>query len=134
LFLSIFIFRVAFTLFPSGTELIHWYKLFPEQATTFQWHFWRISIFFIDLLLLIAITITVHQTESAKRHHIYKMVKVLLWIQGWYILEYLTHYTSVWISYNDLMRWGINLGYDDKYSGLSSHVITMTIFAYKCHD
>lgn len=127
LLLSIFILRVAFAALPYDTGLVHWYLL-SEQATTAQWAFWRLMILLIEMIFLVAILGVTLETGARERAHCYKMAKTLLWIQGWYILEYCLHYTSVWITWE-------NLGFTGNgRSGLSSHIVTMAIFAYWCYD
>jgi len=123
LILSTFILRAAFTALPYDTDEIHWWKLLhPEQATTAQWAFWRLMLLLVELVLIVAIKGIAYETDPAKKYHCYEMAKYLLWIQGWYILEYCIHYTSVWVTWEQLGYIG------NKRSGLSSHIITMLIF------
>jgi len=128
-FLSIFLFRAVWWFFPTNGTPSSWYPLFHQEVTT-QWWFWRLLVLSIELILFLAmIEIIKNPTERNN-----KMVKTLIFIQAWYIFEYLIHYTSVWVSYHDILVLGINLGYDDRYSGFSSHIVTTIIFAYRCHD
>lgn len=128
-FLSIFLFRAVWWFFPTNGTPSSWYPLFHQEVTT-QWWFWRLLILCIELVLFFAILEIIRNPSERNK----KMVKILIGIQCWYIFEYLFHYTSVWISYHDLLTWGINFGVDDRYSGFSSHIITMLVFAYKSHD
>ena len=123
LFLSIFILRVAFAALPYDTDLINWYLL-SEQRTTAQFAFWRLMTLMIEMTFIVGIMGVTFETESHKRAHCYQMGIVLLWIQLWYILEYCLHYTSVWITWEQLGFSG------NGRSGLSSHIVTMCIFAY----
>jgi len=128
-FLSIFLFRAVWWFFPTKGDASRWFPLFDIELTT-QWWFWRLMVLVIELTLFFCM-IEIIRNPSERN---IKMVQTLIAIQGWYIVEYLLHYTSVWISYYDLLTWGINLGYDDKYSGFSSHIVTMIIFAWRCYD
>lgn len=123
LILSTFILRAAFTALPYDTQEIHWF-IFSNQATTAQWAFWRLMLLLVELALIIAIKGIAFETDASKKYHTFKMAKILLWIQGWYILEYCLHYTSVWVTWEQLGFVG------NERSGLSSHIITMSIFAY----
>jgi len=128
-FLSVFLFRAVWWFFPTNGTPSSWYPLFHQEVTT-QWWFWRLLVLCIELVLFFAMM----DILSNPTDHKVKMVKILIGIQCWYIFEYLAHFTSVWISYHDLLTWGINLGYDDRYSGFSSHIVTTIIFAYRCYD
>lgn len=123
LILSTFILRAAFTALPYDTQNINWW-LFSSQETTTQWAFWRLMILLVELVLIIAIREIAFETDPAKKYHAYTMAKTLLWIQGWYIVEYCIHYTSVWITWEQLKLIG------NGRAGLSSHIVTMSIFAY----
>lgn len=125
--LSIFILRVAFSALPYDTGLVHWYIL-SEQATTAQWAFWRLMTLLVEASLIFAMIGISFETGAHERAQCYKMAKLLLWIQGWYILEYCIHYTSVWVTWEQLGFIG------NARSGLSSHIVTMSIFAYWGHD
>lgn len=120
--LAIFILRVAFSALPYDTELISWYVLNLGQSATFQFAFWRFTVLLVELfLILIILSATVEPNEKARQQN-YRMAKIILWIQGWYILEYCLHYTSVWITWEQLGMVG------NKRSGLSSHIITSIVF------
>ena len=122
--LAIFIMRVAFSALPYDSELIHWYRLNIGQTATFQFAFWRFTLLLVELFLILTIlSASVEPNEKARQQN-YRMAKIILWIQGWYILEYCLHYTSVWITWEQLGMDG------NGRSGLSSHVITMAIFGY----
>jgi len=123
-FLAIFILRVAFSALPYDSELIHWYILNVGQTSTFQFAFWRLEIFLVELcLVLIILSASVESNEKA-RHQNYRMAKIILFIQGWYIIEYCLHYTSVWVTWEQLGLAG------NERSGLSSHVVAAFIFGY----
>ena len=123
-FLAIFILRVAFSALPYDSNLIHWYPLYIGQTTTFQFAFWRLELFLVELgLIYIILSASVEPNEKARLQN-YRMAKIILFIQFWYILEYCLHYTSVWITWEQLGMVG------NKHSGLSSHIITSLVFAY----
>ena len=135
LILSIFIIRVAFAAFPYDSELIHWYKLYPQQVATFQWWFWRLMVLLVEAVFIYGMRGIAYETDPAKKYHCFNMTTWLLYIQGWYFLEYLFHYTSVWITWEQINKGleQLNLAFrfhGDKRSGLSSHIVTMAIFAY----
>lgn len=120
--LAIFILRVAFSALYADTELISWYVLNLGQSATFQFAFWRFTVLLVELfLILIILSATVEPNEKARQQN-YRMAKIILWIQGWYILEYCLHYTSVWVTWEQLGFIG------NGKSGLSSHIITMSVF------
>lgn len=123
-FLAICILRVAFSALPYDSELIHWYVINVGQTSTFQWAFWRLNIFFVELfLIMIIMSASVIQDEK-QRQQIYRMAKIILFIQVWYIFEYCVHYTSVWVTWEQLGMSG------NKHSGLSSHMVTSIVFYY----
>lgn len=123
LILSTFILRAAFTALSYDTDNKDWWIFFDGQETTAQWAFWRLMILLVEGVLIIAIKGIAYETDPAKKYHCYQMAKLLLWIQGWYIFEYCTHYTSVWITWEQLGYVG------NGRAGLSSHILTMLIFA-----
>ena len=123
LLLSTFIFRVAFAAFPYDTELVNWY-MFSDQTATAQFAFWRLMTLLVDGAFIISMLRITLETTTEARAHCYKMATILFWIQTWYIFEYCTHYTSVWITWEDMQLHG------NGKSGLSSHIVTMSIFAY----
>ena len=123
-FLSIFILRVAFSALPYDSELIYWFKLYPDQGTTFQWAFWRLTILMVELFLIFSIMNASIENDQKMRLYNFRIAKILLFIQCWYIFEYCLHYTSVWITWEQLGFKG------NGRSGLSSHVVTMIIFGY----
>jgi len=127
LLLSIFIFRVAWAALPYDTESIDWYWL-SDEKTTAQFAFWRLMLFLVEGVLMLCIMGVAYETNPVKKYHAYQMARTLLLIQGWYILEYCIHYTSVWVTWEQLGFIG------NGRSGLSSHIITMSIFAYFGHD
>lgn len=123
LLLSTFILRVAFSALPYDTGLVNWYLL-SDQAATAQFAFWRLMTLLVDGCFILAIMGTAFETDAANKYQCFKMARILLWIQGWYILEYCLHYTSVWITWEQLGLKG------NGHSGISSHIVTMAIFAY----
>ena len=127
LLLLTFILRSAFAALPYDSNLIHWYIL-SDQTASAQFAFWRLMTLLVEGSFIVALIGITLETEDHERMHCYKMAKLLLWIQGWYILEYCLHYTSVWITWEQLGFIG------NGQSGLSSHILTMSIFAYWGHD
>lgn len=123
-FLAIFIFRVAFSALPYDSQNISWYVLNIGQTATAQFAFWRLELFFVELGLIYIILSAAIQPNEKERYKIYRMAKIILFIQFWYILEYCLHYTSVWITWE---QFGIS---GNKRSGLSSHVLTAIVFGY----
>jgi len=118
LFLGIFILYVAFSAFEGGEDnYVNWYPMNQEMKVTIQYYFWmlfmRVAMFLIFLSWYF---------ESREENR--KMLKVLAIIHLWYLAEYILHYTSVWV---------VVLPYA-KYSGLSSHILTMSAFAYFGRD
>jgi len=124
-FLSIFILRVAFAALPYDTELIHWYALNIGQTATFQFAFWRLSVLLIELFLLMIIMSASVESNEKDRVQNFKMATVIIFIQCWYIIEYCLHYTSVWVTWEQIGMQG------NGRSGLSSHIITASIFWWK---
>jgi hypothetical protein len=127
-FLSIFIFRAVWQFFPTKGDPSSWFLLFHQELTT-QWWFWRLLVLAIEMTLFFCMLEIIRNPSERN----VKMIQTLILIQLWYIVEYLFHYTSVWISYHDLLTWGFKLGPDDRYSGFSSHIVTMIIFAWRCY-
>lgn len=125
IFLAIFIMRVAFSALPYDSENISWYPLNLGQTATLQFAFWRLELFLVELALIFIILSASVEPNEKSRHQNYRMAKIILWIQGWYILEYCLHYTSVWITWEQLGMAG------NKRSGLSSHIITSIIFGVR---
>lgn len=121
-FLAIFVLRAAFAALPYDSPPVGWYIL-SDQETTFQFAFWRMNLLLVELFLLMVITAVTMQGE-ADRLRTLRMARAMVAIQGWYILEYCTHYTSVWITWEQLGLQG------DGRSGLSSHIATMLAFSY----
>lgn len=112
LFLGIFILYVAFAAFDEGANVyVNWYPLNPGMAVTVQYYFWMA---FLRLAMMMMIWAWHFECQTG----IKKMIKVLAIIHTWYFVEYLLHYTSVWI------KW------EGTESGLSSHILTMLCFAY----
>ena len=123
-FLAIFNLRVAFSALPWDTQLIHWWKLYMGQTATFQFAFWRFTILLVELFLILIIMSAAVETNEKKKQQNFRMAKIILFIQCWYILEYCTHYASVWIIWEQLGITG------NGRSGLSSHIVTMLTFGY----
>lgn len=123
-FLSIFILRVAFSALPYDSELIHWWVFYMGQTATFQWAFWRLNILLVELFLLLIIISASLEANGKQKLTNARNAKIVLWIQVWYLVEYCTHYTSVWITWEQLGLIG------NGRSGLSSHIVTMLVFAY----
>lgn len=112
LFCGIFILYVAFAGFDAGAnEYWNPYPLFPEMRVTVQYYFWLLFLRLAMFLIFLA-----WYYESAPENR--KMLKILAIIHCWYLIEYVLHYTSVWI------KW------EGTQSGLSSHIVTMLCFAY----
>jgi hypothetical protein len=133
--LCVFIVRVTFAAFPYDSDYIHWYKFYPDQVATFQWWFWRLMVFLVEAVFIYGMRGIAYETDPAKKYQCVKMTTLLLGIQSWYVLEYLFHYTSVWITWEQINKGlgqlDLSFRFDgDKKSGLSSHILTMAIFAY----
>lgn len=110
LFLSIFLLYIAFAGFDGGEDIyVNWYPLNPNQSVTIQYYFWL--LFLRAAMFLIFLAWYYESSETNK-----KMLKVLMLIHAWYLVEYVLHYTSVWVL-------------TSRYSGYSSHILTMLVFA-----
>jgi len=94
------------------------------QTATFQFAFWRLTVLLVELFLISIILSAAIEPNEKNRQHNFRMAKIALAIQMWYIFEYCTHYTSVWITWEQLGLTG------NGRSGLSSHIVTMVVFAY----
>jgi len=127
-FLAIFILRVAFSALPYDSDLIHWWVLYIGQTSTFQWAFWRFNILLVELFLITIIVSAALTTNEKDRFSIARMAKIMFVIQLWYIFEYCVHYTSVWVTWEQLGLSG------NGRSGISSHVVTCCIFAWLGDD
>lgn len=123
-FLAIFVMRAAFSALPYDSELIHWWVFNMGQTSTFQFAFWRLNLFLVETFLIAIIISTGMEQNAKERFKTVQMAWLILFIQGWYILEYCTHYTSVWVTWENLGLPG------NGRSGLSSHMLTSIIFGY----
>ncbi len=112
LFLVIFILYIVFAVFDGWEDVyVNWYPLKRDQSVTVQYYFWM--LFMRAAMFLIFRAWYFESKEENKR-----MLRILMFIHLWYFVEYILHYTSVWYVWPG-----------SKYSGLSSHIITMLIFA-----
>lgn len=110
LFLIIFILYIAFAGFAGYEDVyVNWYPLNIDQSVTVQYYFWMLFMRCAQFLIFLA---WYHESVEENK----QMLKVLMLIHAWYVIEYVLHYTSVWIL-------------TSKYSGYSSHILTMLIFA-----
>lgn len=116
LFLTIFILYVVFAAIPSDAIYIDWYPLY-SQKVTIQYYVWLLVLRLVMFLIFFA---WYHESKLENR----KMLKVMAMIHAWYVLEYILHYTSVWVTWKQL-----GLGGND-FDGISSHIFTMSVFAY----